>query len=135
MLISHNPTCESWWDFLYLLLRESIKFNVRVLRNINISNNSAATIIMSRLSKTILSIGLIFLIYGYLCRLLKVDFFWDSKMIGWIVLFIALLSYWIDLRRTRIQRGQKNNLGDNRDLHFNFWFSHFASYNFYAQGF
>jgi uncharacterized membrane protein (DUF485 family) len=62
---------------------------------------------MSRLSKTILSIGLILLIYGYLCRILKIDFFWDSKMIGWIVLFIALLSYWIDLRRTRIQRAKK----------------------------
>ncbi len=62
---------------------------------------------MSRLSKTILITGVILLTYGYLCRILKIYFFWDSKTIGWTVLFIALLSYWIDLRRTRKQRGKK----------------------------
>jgi len=62
---------------------------------------------MSRITKTILIIGIILLIYGYLCRLLNLYFFWDSKTIGWIVLFIALLSYWIDLRRTRRQSGKK----------------------------
>ena len=62
---------------------------------------------MSRLSKTILFIGAILLIYGYLCRILKINFFWDSKAIGWIVLFIALLSYLFDLLRKRRQRGKK----------------------------
>ena len=62
---------------------------------------------MSRLSKTILIIGLILLIYGYFSRMLKVDFFWDSKVIAWIVLFIALLSYWIDLRKSRIRNGKR----------------------------
>jgi len=62
---------------------------------------------MNRLSKTILVIGAILLVYGYLCRILKINFFWDSKAIGWIVLLIALLSYLIDLRRTRGQRGKK----------------------------
>src|SRR5215212_2751565 len=62
---------------------------------------------MSRATKTILIIGLILLIYGYLCRALKFDFFWDSKVIGWIVLFIALLSYWVDLRKTRIRHGKR----------------------------
>jgi len=61
---------------------------------------------MSRLSKTIFITGVILLIYGYLCRILKIDFFWDSKVIGWTVLFIALLSYWIDLRKTRIRHGK-----------------------------
>jgi hypothetical protein len=62
---------------------------------------------MSRLTKTIFIIGLTLLIYGYLCRILKIDFFWDSKVIGWIIFFIALLSYWVDLRRTRIQHGKR----------------------------
>ena len=62
---------------------------------------------MSRLTKTILIIGLILLIYGYLCRILKIDFFWDSKVIGWIVLFVALLSYWVDLRKTRNRHGKR----------------------------
>jgi len=59
---------------------------------------------MSRLTKTILIVGIILLVYGYLCRVLKIDFFWDSKMVGWFVLFIALLSYWTDLRRIRISQ-------------------------------
>lgn len=62
---------------------------------------------MSRLTKTILIVGLTLLSYGYLCRVLKINFFWDSKAIGWIVCFTALLSYWIELRRTRIQHGKK----------------------------
>jgi hypothetical protein len=62
---------------------------------------------MSRPSKTILIIGVILLVYGYLCRKFEIDFFWDSKTIGVILLFIALLSYWIDLRRTRKRRGKK----------------------------
>lgn len=61
---------------------------------------------MTRLTKIILIGGLILLAYGYLCRILKIDFFWDSKIIGWIVLSIALLTYWIDLRKTRIRHGK-----------------------------
>jgi hypothetical protein len=62
---------------------------------------------MSRLTKTIIIIGVILLLYGYLCRILKIDFFWDSKVIGWIVLFIALLSYWIDFGKARFRHGKK----------------------------
>lgn len=51
--------------------------------------------------------GLIFVIYGYLCRILNLYFFWDAKTIGWILLFIALLFYWIDLRRKRKQESKK----------------------------
>lgn len=62
---------------------------------------------MTRLTKTILITGIILLAYGYLCRMLKINFFWDSKTIGWIVLVIALLSYWIDLRKTRKRQSKK----------------------------
>ena len=62
---------------------------------------------MSRLTKLIFLIGLVLLVYGYLCRILKIDFFWDSKVIGWIALFIALLSYCVDLRKTRIRHGKR----------------------------
>jgi hypothetical protein len=62
---------------------------------------------MSKLNKTILITGIILLIYGYLCRMLNIDFFWDSKTIGGIVLVIALLFYWIDLRKTRSRLGKK----------------------------
>lgn len=39
--------------------------------------------------------------------MLKFNFFWDSKPIGWIVLAIALLFYWIDLGKTRRRQGKK----------------------------
>jgi hypothetical protein len=62
---------------------------------------------MSRLTKAILIIGIAIVIYSYLCRELNIYFFWDSKMIGLILLFVALLSYWVDLRRIRRHRRKK----------------------------
>lgn len=62
---------------------------------------------MRGLIKTTLITGIILLIYGYLCRMLKINFFWDSKTIGWIVLVIALLFYWVSLRKTRKRQGKK----------------------------
>jgi hypothetical protein len=62
---------------------------------------------MNRLTKTILAIGFILIAYGYLVRILQIRFFWDSKDIGWILLFIALLTYWIDLRKRRIHQGKR----------------------------
>ncbi len=63
---------------------------------------------MSRLTKTILFIGIFLLAYGYVCRIAPINFFWDSKAIGFIILLITLLSYWIDLYRTRKLKGKKN---------------------------
>lgn len=62
---------------------------------------------MSRLTKTILATGIILLTYGYLGRMLNIYFFWDSKTFGVIILIIALLSYWMDLRKIRRRRGKK----------------------------
>ena len=62
---------------------------------------------MSRPTKAILVIGIILIIYGYLCRILNIYFFWDSKTVGFILLFVALLSYWVDLGRKRKQQGKK----------------------------
>ena len=62
---------------------------------------------MSQRTKIILIIGAILLIYGYVCRLLTINFFWDSRSIGWVLMFIGLLSYWMDLRRIRKQTGKK----------------------------
>lgn len=58
-------------------------------------------------TKTIFLSGIALIAYGYLCRLLNIYFFWDSKTIGWIVLLIALVSYLFDLRRSRRRRGKK----------------------------
>ena len=53
-------------------------------------------------------IGILLLIYGYLCRLLSIYFFWDSKHFGWILMAIGLMSFLIDQRKARV--AQKKNI-------------------------
>ena len=38
------------------------------------------------------------LIYGYLCRMVNIYFFWDSKHFGWIMLAAGLMGLFIDLK-------------------------------------
>lgn len=56
---------------------------------------------MSRTTMILFVIGILLLIYGYLCRLLPINFFWDSKHFGWIVLATGFLGFLIDQRRAR----------------------------------
>jgi len=62
---------------------------------------------MRKSTKIILLLGVLLVAYGYLSRKLDVYFFWDSKPFGWIVLFIALLFYLIDVHRARTKQGKK----------------------------
>ena len=64
-------------------------------------------IALSKANKILLVTGVIFLIYGYLCRIIPINFLWDSRTIGWILLFVALLLYWINLRKRRRQHDKK----------------------------
>ena len=45
---------------------------------------------------------LIFLCYGYLCRLLGIYFFWESKTIGWTLFWIAIVF----ILRDKIKQNQ-----------------------------
>jgi len=47
------------------------------------------------------------LIYGYLCRILNIYFFWDSRTLGWITLLIALTGFLIGLKKKRKLQGKK----------------------------
>lgn len=49
--------------------------------------------------------GLLFILYGYLCRLAGIYFFWESKSIGWFLLFVALFG----LIRKRIRKKKREN--------------------------
>lgn len=53
-------------------------------------------------------IGILLLIYGYLCRLVFIYFFWDSKHFGWIMVVTALMGFLIDQRKARV--AQKKNI-------------------------
>jgi hypothetical protein len=48
---------------------------------------------LSKFTKTVLVIGLSLILYSYLARLIELYFFWDSKSIGWTVLFIGLIGF------------------------------------------
>jgi hypothetical protein len=63
---------------------------------------------MSTATKIVFIIGLLLLIYGYLCRYFNIYFFWDSKYFGWFGVISGLLLLLIDIRMIRIR--QKQNI-------------------------
>ena len=38
-------------------------------------------------------LGLVLIIYGYLCRFFKLFFFWESKYFGWVIFFIGIIVF------------------------------------------
>ena len=61
---------------------------------------------MSTATRVAFIIGILLLIYGYLCRMLSLYFFWDSKYFGWIGIMSGLLLLLIDIRITRVKLKQ-----------------------------
>jgi cell division protein FtsL len=47
---------------------------------------------LSKLNKALVRLTIVFLIYGYLCRIIGLYFFWESKTIGWTLLFVTIIS-------------------------------------------
>jgi hypothetical protein len=47
--------------------------------------------LLSNTNQKLVIVTGIILVYGYLCRLLNLYFFWESKAIGWTLLFITLI--------------------------------------------
>lgn len=60
---------------------------------------------MKELTKFTLTIGLVFVIYGYGSRLFEIYFFWESKSIGWSIIFLGLIGLLLD--RIRFKKNQK----------------------------
>ena len=46
---------------------------------------------LNKPSKAILTTALVFIAYGYFCRLIDFYFFWESKSIGWAILLIGII--------------------------------------------
>ena len=61
---------------------------------------------MSTATRVAFIIGILLLIYGYLCRMFSLYFFWDSKYFGWIGIMSGLLLLLIDIRITRVRLKQ-----------------------------
>ena len=61
---------------------------------------------MSTATRVTFIIGIVLLIYGYLCRLFNIYFFWDSKYFGWLGIISGLLLLLIDLRIKRVRQNE-----------------------------
>jgi len=46
----------------------------------------------SAITRTLILATIVFLAYGYLCRLMGIDFFWESKTIGWTLFWVAIIG-------------------------------------------
>lgn len=47
----------------------------------------------TKFTKALLAAALLLIIYGYLCRLTGIYFFWESRSLGYILLLIAIASF------------------------------------------
>lgn len=46
---------------------------------------------LSGITKKLIIITAAFLFYGYLCRVAGINFFWESKTIGWVLFWFAII--------------------------------------------
>ena len=60
---------------------------------------------LNTLTKSLFGFGIIFLIYGFLSRIIPIDLFWESKSLGWALIFIGLIS----LIYAGIEKREKEN--------------------------
>lgn len=51
---------------------------------------------LSKFTRLTLTVSLVLLAYGYLCRLIGINFFWESKSLGWAILLIGLIGLLAD---------------------------------------
>jgi hypothetical protein len=47
---------------------------------------------LSQFTRLTLTVSLVLLLYGYLCRLIGIYFFWESKSLGWAILLVGLIG-------------------------------------------
>ncbi len=64
----------------------------------------------NRTLKTLLFIGIFLVFYGYISRSLGFYFFWESKFVGWLMLFIASIIFLFYRIKARRKSGKKTLL-------------------------
>lgn len=52
--------------------------------------------------------SLILLVYGYLCRLMAIYFFWESKSLGWAILLIGIIGLLSDRIKSNDDQNKKS---------------------------
>lgn len=63
---------------------------------------------MNNYTKIILICGISLTVYGYLCRLSYLYFFWESKSIGWILILIGVVSLLLRKVKKKKAEGRKS---------------------------
>jgi hypothetical protein len=59
---------------------------------------------ISRFTRLTLIASIVLLSYGYLCRLAGINFFWESKSVGWAALLVGIIALLAD----RINRDEQD---------------------------
>lgn len=63
---------------------------------------------LTKINKTILITALILIIYGYLSRIIGIDFFWESKTVGWTILFFAIIT--ISIENLKVKKKEEKSI-------------------------
>lgn len=58
---------------------------------LKLTNNLKLLNSFSGITRKLIIATVAFLLYGYLCRLLGLYFFWESKTIGWVLFWVAII--------------------------------------------
>jgi hypothetical protein len=48
------------------------------------------------LTKAVFATAMVLIIYGYLCRMIGLYFFWESKLIGWLLFLIGIILFLLE---------------------------------------
>lgn len=52
---------------------------------------------LNKFTKTLLITGIVLILYGNISRIIDIYFFWESKSIGWNILFIGIIGLLLSL--------------------------------------
>jgi energy-coupling factor transporter transmembrane protein EcfT len=58
-------------------------------------------------TKLLLTLGMLLIVYGYICRLLNLYIFWESRFIGWDVLFVGIIALLYSRIKQQKKEGKK----------------------------
>ena len=64
----------------------------------------------SKFTKGLLLISLAVIIYGYFCRGIGLYFLWESKSIGWVLLFLGVINFLLERVRLKQRKKEKVTL-------------------------
>ncbi len=56
---------------------------------------------------TFFSLSILLIVYGYVCRSFNLYFFWESKYVGWFLLFLTLLTFLINRSKAKKEANRK----------------------------